>query len=174
VIVGNYTLPFWLSDLAIAPDNQLLAGVDLPAFSLHFLDPASGAVLRSLQWTDTASPALYGAILSPDWTRLAWYARGTIQLMDAASGEMGPSLEHEDFITTIAWSPNSDLIASAAAATSGQEFLPAVTLWDPQTGEQLNVLPLKTSIAQIKFSPDGTQLGILTTDGGFQVWNIQS
>lgn len=173
VIVGNYTLPFWLSDLAISQDNQLLAGVDLPQFSLHFLDPTSGEIQRSLQWTDSSSPALYGAILSPDWTQLAWYTRGTIQLMDTASGEPGPSLEHEDFITTIAWSPDGSLIASAAAATVDQEFLPAATLWDPFTGEKLNVLPLKTSIAQLKFSPDGTQLGILTTDGGFQVWNIQ-
>lgn len=173
VIIGNYTLPFWLSDLAISQDNQILAGVDLPQFSLHFLDPSSGEIQRSLQWTESSSPALYGAILSPDWTRLAWYARGTIQLMDTASGEPGPSLEHEDFINTLAWSPNGDLIASAAAATVDQEFLPVATLWDPVTGEMLHVLPLKTSIAQLKFSPDGTQLGILTTDGGFQVWNIQ-
>lgn len=173
VIVGNFTLPYWLSDLAISQDNQLLAGVDLPQFSLHFLDPTSGQIQRSLQWTDSSSPALYGAVLSPDWTQLAWYTRGTIQLMDTASGGPGPSLEHEDFITTIAWSPDGGLLASAAAATIGQEFLPAATLWDPFTGEKLNVLPLKTSIAQLKFSPDGTQLGILTTDGGFQVWNIQ-
>lgn len=173
VIVGNFTLPYWLSDLAIARDNSLLAGVDLTQFSLMFIDPTSGAVQNTLQWTESASPALYGAILSPDWSQVAWYARGTIQLMDTQTGELGVSLEHEDFITTIAWSPNSKLIASAAAATVVNEFLPVVILWDIVTGEQLAVLPLKSSISQLKFNPEGTQLGILTADGEFQTWTIK-
>lgn len=173
VIVGNFTLPYWLSDLAIAQDNQLLAGVDLAQFSLLFIDPSSGAIQNTLQWTDSASPALYGAVLSPDWSQVAWYARGTIQLMDTASGQLGPSLEHEDFITTIAWSPGGELIASAAAGTVGQEFLPVAILWDAINGEQLAVLPLKSSISQLKFNPEGTQLGILTSDGEFQAWIIK-
>ena len=173
VLVGNFTLPYWLSDLAISADNRLLAGSDLTQFSLLILDPASGAIQRSLQWTDSSSPALYGAILSPDWSQIAWYARGTIQLMDAVSGELGLSLEHEDFISSIAWSPNGELIASAAAATLEMNFLPVVIIWNPATGEQLAVLPLKTSVTQLKFNPEGTQIGILTADGEFQTWNIQ-
>jgi WD40 repeat protein len=173
VIVGNFTLPYWLSDLAIAPDNRLLAGVDLTQFSLLFIDPTTGAIQNTLQWTESASPALYGALLSPDWRQIAWYARGTIQLMDAATGELGPALEHEDFIATIAWSPDSALLASAAAATIEGEFLPAVILWDVVTGEQLALLPMKSSISQLKFNPEGTLLGILTTDGEFQTWTIK-
>lgn len=173
VIVGNFTLPYWLSDLAIAGDNSLLAGVDLAQFSLMFIDPSSGAIQNTLQWTESASPALYGAILSPDWSQIAWYARGTIQLMDSRTGALGFNLEHEDFISTIAWSPNSELIASAAAATVGNEFLPVVILWEVATGEQLAVLPLKSSVSQLKFNPEGTQLGILTADGEFQTWTIK-
>jgi len=173
VILANYTLPYWLEDLAISADNRLLAGADVTQFSLLFLDPATGAVLRSLQWTESASPALYGAVLSPDWSQVAWYARGTVQLMDAASGASGPALEHEDFISDVAWSPDSRIIASAAAATIAEEFLPVVLLWDAFSGEQLAVLALKNPVTQLKFNPAGTQLGILTSDGGFQSWIVQ-
>ena len=173
VILANYTLPYWLEDLAISADNTLLAGVDITQFSLHFLDPATGAVLRSLQWTESASPALYGAVLSPDWSQIAWFARGTLQLMDAGSGALGPALDHEDFISTIAWSPDSRIVASAAAATVAEQFLPVVILWDALSGEQLAVLALKNPVTQLKFNPTGTQLGILTSDGGFQSWIVQ-
>lgn len=173
VILANFTLPYWLSDLAITQENSLLAGSDLSQFSLLFLDTLSGEIQRSLQWTESASPALYGAVLSPDWSQVAWYSRGTVQLMDATSGALGSSLEHEDFITTVAWSPDSKLIASGAAATVGKDFVPVVIVWDPVTAEQLAVLPLKTPVSQLKFNPEGTQIGVLTADGGFQAWKIK-
>jgi WD40 repeat protein len=158
-------LPYWLSGLSYSPDGKFLAGVDLSNFTVHILDAATGQEIHKLAWTDTASPALYGAVFSPDWKTVAWFARGTVQLMDVATGSMGPALSHEDFINDLSWSPDGSLIATASAATVNGSFAPAVYVWDAASGQQVNLIPQQNVSMRLDFSPDGKSLAILDSNG---------
>lgn len=163
-------LPYWLSGLSYSPDGKFLAGVDLSNFTVHILDAATGQEIRALSWTDTASPALYGAVFSPDWKTVAWYARGTVQLMDVTTGSIGPTLSHEDFINDLSWSPDGSLIATASAATVSGNFTPAVYVWDAASGQQVNLIPQPYASIRLDFSPEGKSLAILDSSGTVQLY----
>jgi len=165
-------LPYWLNNLAFSPDGTQIAGSDSMDFTVHFYDAQTLADLRSLSWTDHASPVLYGVYFSPDWKTLAWVARGTVQLMDVESGALGQSLQHEDFISASAWSPDGKLFATAAGGTYHGEFSPLVTLWNVDSGEAAAILPQKTTASSLSFSPDGKILAVLSSDGELTTWAV--
>ena len=171
-LMTTYTFDSWLSDLAFSPDNRLLAGVDLPNFLIHVWEIASGSETSKLEWAEHASPALYGAFFSPDWSQVAWVARGTVQLMVVDSGELGPTLEHEDFVNDVAWSPDGRLLASAAAGTLNGDFVPIVEMWDAAQGQSIKSLGQQAPVFGLEFSPNGLMLGALDGDGKLQLFAI--
>ncbi len=172
-ISKTWDLPYWLSDISYSPDGTQISGVDLPNFTVHILDAASGNEVKSLTWNESASPVLYGAYFSPDWKTIAWVARGTVQLMSVESGKLGPLLSHEDAVNALAWSPDSTLIATASAATVNGNFVPVVELWSADTGKTLNTLVLSDPALQISFSPDGKTLATLDSAGTVQFWAVK-
>jgi WD40 repeat protein len=172
-ISKNWDLPYWLSNLSYSPDGTQIGGADLPNFSVHILDAASGKEIKSLTWSESASPALYGAYFSPDWKTIAWVARGTVQLMSVENGKLGPLLSHEDAVNAVAWSPNSTLLATATAATVDGNFVPVVEVWSADSGKTLNTLVLSNPAIQIAFSPDGKRLATLDSNGTLQFWAVQ-
>lgn len=170
--VASWEIPNWLVNLSYSPDGSRLAGVDPQSFTLYIYDAATGEELRALTWTEHASPVLYGAHLSPDWEQVAWVARGTVQLMDVETGELGATLSHEDFIGAFAWSPDGSLIATGAAGTVEGEFAPLVTIWDVSGGEKVNTLVQPEPVLSLAFSPDGQELGTLYGNGTLQLWVV--
>jgi WD40 repeat protein len=172
-ISKNWELPYWLSNLSYSPDGTQIGGVDLPNFTVRILDAATGDEIKSLTWSESASPALYGAYFSLDWKTIAWVARGTVQLMSVESGKLGPILSHEDAVNALAWSPDSTLIATASAATVNGNFVPVVEVWNAASGKTLNTLVLSNPAIQIAFSPDGKRLASLDSTGTLQFWAVQ-
>jgi WD40 repeat protein len=169
--IAEWELPGWLSNITYSPDGAYIGGVDQQTFTVVILDAASGEVINILIWEDHASPVLYDAVFSPDWETVAWVARGTVLLMEVQTGEIGPTLGHEDFVNKIAWSPDGDLLASSAAGTNEEgAFVPLVTLWDPATGEPVSLLTLPEVAIDLSFSPDGTSLATLYSSGTVQLW----
>jgi WD40 repeat protein len=162
----------WLVDLDYSPDETQIAAASQDEFATIVFDAVSGSEQQRLVWLDHASPILYGAIFSPDWDSLAWVTRGTIQLMDVKSEELGPMLGHEDFIVATDWSPKSDLIAAAAAGTVGEDYKPLITIWDPISGQSVTRLVHEAPLLQIAFSPDGSQLVSLDTNGNIYFWIV--
>jgi WD40 repeat protein len=172
-ISKTWDLPYWLSDISYSPDGSQIGGVDLPNFIVHILDATTGDEIKSLTWSESASPVLYGAYFSPDWKTIAWVARGTVQLMSVESGNLGPLLSHEDAVNALAWSPDSTLLATASAATVNGNFVPVVELWSLDTGKTLNTLVLSEPALQISFSPDGKTLATLDSAGTVQFWAVK-
>jgi WD40 repeat protein len=171
-ISKNFELPYWLSNLSYSPDGKQIGGVDLPNFTVHILDANTGNQIKSLTWSESASPALYGAYFSPDWKTVAWVARGTVQLMSVENGKLGALLSHEDAVNALAWSPDSKILATAAAATVNGNFVPVVELWSVESGKSLNTLVLSNPAIQISFSPDGKKLATLDSTGTLQFWAV--
>jgi dipeptidyl aminopeptidase/acylaminoacyl peptidase len=169
----NWELPYWLSNLSYSPDGTQIGGVDLPNFTVHILDASTGKEVKSLTWNQGTAPALYGAYFSPDWKTIAWVARGTVQLMSVESGKLGPALNHEDAVNTLAWSPDSSLVATASAATVNGNFVPVVELWSISSGKTLNTLVLTNPAIQVSFSPDGKRLATLDSTGTLQFWAVK-
>jgi WD40 repeat protein len=137
------------------------------------LEVASGEEVNTLSWQQEAIPALSGAFLSPDWKYLAWVARSTVQLMDVETGELGVTLEHEDYVNAdVSWSPDGTLLASAAAGTVNGQFSNAIYIWDVNNTNPLNTLVVDNPIVEVAFSTDRVELASLTSNGALQIWTI--
>jgi WD40 repeat protein len=167
--IQQWEQPHWLANLAYSPDGGQLGGVELGYFTMHILDAVTGQEVRSLAWEGGASPVLYGAYFSSDWGKLAWVARGSVQIMNTSDGTLGPLLSHEDFVSAVAWSPDGQLLATAAAGMVNGDFRPLISLWKISNGELVNRLEQTESIVQLAFSPDGKELAILDASGSLQV-----
>ena len=167
-----WTAPAWLANLSYSPDGAQLAGADLANFILYFLDAKTGAVVRSQEWSESPTPALRGVYLSPDWSQAAWVAQGAVQLMDADTGLTGPLLLHQNVVNAITWSPDSRLLAIAAAAMVNNTLEPAVLVWDANSGELVNTIVQSYAVQALAFSPDGRQLAVLNTNGDLQTWSV--
>jgi len=168
----KWNAPSWLTNLVYSSDGSQLGGTDLGEFAFYIFDIQKGKLVQSLKWTESASPALYGAFISPDWKKIAWSARGNVQIIDRISGKTGPSLSHEDFVNTIAWSPDNLHIATASAASIHGEFTPVVLLWNSVNGELLATLSQISAVSNLEFSNNGDTLFILDTSGTVSSWNL--
>ena len=163
----------WLTELSFSPNNRQIAGVDLVGFSLIIFNSNTGEEENEFRWGDSASAVLYNALLSPDWGKVAWVSRGIVQIMDTSNDAYGPLLTHEDYVSDVAWAPNSLVIATAAGASVDGQFSPVVQLWDAQTGLLLKTLVQKAGVIGVDFSPDGHELAILLSGGILEIWAIE-
>ena len=169
----SWSTTSWLKDLSYSPDGRYFSGVDTTNFIAYVYNVENGQVVDELEWLDTASPLLYAAYFSPDWKTLAWVARSTIQLMDTADGNLGPILNHEDYINAVAWSPDGRLLAVASAASLNNDLVPVIVLWEVSDGSQLNLLPQIVPVIFLAFSPDGTSLAFLTSNNEMHLLDVR-
>jgi WD40 repeat protein len=171
--IDAWQFPSWITDLTFSPDGTQLAGVEAQAFTVHIWDAKTGEELNRLLWEDHAAPVLYGVAFSPDWQKAAWVARGTVLVMDMNTGAEIAMMGHEDFVNSITWSPDSRLLVTSAAGTVGGQFSPLLVVWDPETGEQLDMLVTTTPAMEVAFSPDGSEMASLHSDGVVLIWGLQ-
>ncbi len=166
------TLPFWVTDVSLAPQGDMLAYVNPSDFSLYFAHLQTGEEPRRVQWTNTASPQLNEAVLSPDWMKIAWVARATVAVMQVETEQVLATLVHQDYITSLAWSPDSALLATASAGEVSGDFVPLVTIWNASGGQMLSQLTFRAPVLKVQFSADGRTLMVLSADGELRVFGL--
>ncbi|WP_437628049.1 pentapeptide repeat-containing protein [Sorangium sp. So ce1151] len=105
--------------------------------------------------------------ISPDGTLLASAHASWIVLWDLATGSALRRLHgHADWITSIAFSPNGDTLASGSEDFTAQ-------LWDVSTGNVLCVLKGHTGyVHSVAFSPDGEVLASGSSDATVRLWHV--
>jgi WD40 repeat protein len=161
----------WLSDLSFSPDGQYLAGVDLANFTASIYTQ-DGQIFKQLVWNDSVYPSLTGAFFSPDWKKIAWVAQSAVQIMDGATGEKTFLLSHSDVVSSIAWAPDSKLIATTSTIAQGSDIIAAVLVWDSDTGKLFQTIPQNSPVQGISFAPDIKSLAVLDISGQLHVWQL--
>lgn len=148
-----------IGDGRFTPDGKYLLTYSMDQWQVTLWDAFSGEKVEDFEGFETAAP-IYAVFPGSDGKTLIWLARGTLQLQEMESGQMGGTFSHEDFITAFALSPAGDILATAAAGTINGNFTPAVYWWDAVSGEKMAELGLTDPISALAFSPGGGLLAV--------------
>ena len=99
-----------LTGVAYSSDGSILATVD--SFSVRLFDAASHQLLRELDGDGIVD----GLAFSPDDTLIAYISSSGLYVFDVATGELLATLEeHNDWLNSVAWSPDQTLIATSGS-----------------------------------------------------------
>ena len=142
---------------SFSPDGKTLAVDSTAQMAFTLWDVATGQKGQVLSGFITAAP-IYSGDFSSSGKKFIWWARGTIQVMDIASGALAASIGHQDFITGFSLNQGDNRLATAAGGTFKDQFTPLIYLWDPDNGQQITVYPEDKFASALAFSPDGTTL----------------
>ena len=127
------------------------------------------------------------ALFSPDDSKIAigtgstaaWGERGFALRICNSKGKKLHSIEHEQPVTRIAWSPNGKFVASASGSYDYGSTLAAAgpggaDLWEVSSGGQATPhLQHESAVTDLAFSPDGKLLAT-SADRIARIWNVET
>jgi len=158
-----------ISGVDFSPDGLSLMTSSEEEIAVQLWDVTTGKEIGTYSGFETAAP-VYAAKYGEDGFHIIWISRGTVQLMDTGDGQLGPVYDHEDFVMDAALSPDGVLLATASAGTIGEDFTPAIYLWEAASGEQAGVLAYPESFTRLAFSPDG-HLVTAASGSSLTIWD---
>jgi len=138
-------------DLSYTPNGNLIA-VALDNATVEMRNAADLSLVYKIEYQG----AVNSLSISPDGTRLAAGVAsgdgGVVAMRDLVSGDLLFEFwAHPYSVPSMDFSPDGTLLATGATDRS-------VKIWNSQTGELLQTLPLIAQGSAVKFSPDGSLL----------------
>ncbi|TFY66265.1 hypothetical protein EVG20_g4825, partial [Dentipellis fragilis] len=166
--------------VVFSSDGTKLASADFSA--VYLWNAKTGRLIKTLTPEATHRDPQEGTkrpackpVLSADGTKLATVSilakEHAVYLWDVVKGKAigGPLRGHGDEITSLGFSPDDSILASASLDHT-------LRLWDATSGTPIGD-PLSTHrswINDLRFSPDGTKLASVSHDRTVCVWDVQS
>ncbi|KGO75648.1 NACHT nucleoside triphosphatase [Penicillium italicum] len=147
--------------VVFSPDGQLLASSS-HEMVVRLWDTATGALQRTLKGICNR------VVFSPDGRLLASGCGGmTVQLWDTVTGALQQTIKgHSDHILSMAFSPDSQLLASCYGSHT------KVVLWDTATGAlQRTLKGHSDSVMSVAFSPNSRLLASGSRDRTVRLWD---
>lgn len=129
-----------------------------------------GVVFGSLLQTfaNNVLNSIRSIALSPGGQNIVFgYSDGTIAIRDITFGSLLKTFEGHYYITSVAFSPNGQKLASASDGYDG-----AICVWDVASGSRLHMV--EGYFTSVIFSPDGHKLASGTTNGTIHIWDAES
>ena len=91
-----------------------------------------------------------------------------MRLWDAATGTLKNTLQHTDWIWSLAYSPDGTELAIGSRDNT-------VSLWNAATGQLTNTLAGHTEdVMSVGYSSDGTILASGSYDGTVRLWDVST
>ena len=91
-----------------------------------------------------------------------------VKIWDASSGECLQTLEgHSDYVTSVAFSPDSALVASASDDKTAK-------IWDASSGECIWTLEESTWVNSVTFSHNSTLLALALVNNTVRIWDVSN
>ncbi|WP_224240268.1 serine/threonine-protein kinase [Hyalangium gracile] len=157
------THPGAADSVAFTPDGRRFVSTSRGDDLLRIWEVASGKLLRSFK---TGMGPLNLLVLSPTGRyALVKPMRGSrAQVWDLEQGTFH-SLEHQNTVMAIAFSPRGDVVATGAMDQT-------VRAWDVRTGKQRLLGEKLGDISYLAFSPDGQRLAAGNSEGQLRLWDM--
>jgi tricorn protease-like protein len=140
-----------------SPDGRTLLVNSMDEFAAILFEVNSGELIRKYTGFETAAP-IYSVSFSDNGQMIIWLARAEVQLTDIATGKISQPFSHEDFINSVAVSPNNQLLLTSVSKTIDGNLTPTIQLWNISTGADQGYILTKNIAYDLAFSNDGTIL----------------
>jgi small GTP-binding protein len=153
-----------INRIAWSPDRNILASCSVDD-TIRVWNAETGKTLKILTGESLDVECF---AWSPDGRTLCSGSWDAIRLWDAKTGKEIRAFHVPDMVKCVAWSPDGQHIASGSADKT-------VRIWNPETGQQTNILEAHTAqVVSVSFFDNGRLLRSFSLYGTVVIWRTDT